>query len=102
VTEISPNLVRPNGEDRKDRNLLIAPIETSDAQKQLLLFDGHALAFTSWFASDSVEAKNGFFRMLNAAVRKYTPSHRHSGTSFTLRTKATGLRFLFDFWKNAT
>jgi DNA polymerase-1 len=55
--------------------LLIAPIETPDVQNKLLLFDGHALAFTSWFSSDSIEAKNGFFRMLHAAVRKYTPTH---------------------------
>lgn len=48
---------------------------SAHTQRRLLLFDGHALAFHSWFASGEIEAKSGFFKMVEKAIGKYAPSH---------------------------
>ncbi len=46
-----------------------------NAEKKLLLFDGHALAFHSWFTSYPNEVMPGFFRMLGSAVERHDPTH---------------------------
>lgn len=42
---------------------------------KLLIFDGHALAFHSWFTSEPTRALPGFFRMVNYAVERHGPTH---------------------------
>ena len=44
-------------------------------QKRLLLFDGHALAFHSWFTSYPNEVMPGFFRMERNAIERHNPTH---------------------------
>jgi len=44
-------------------------------QQRLLLFDGHALAFHSWFTSYPNEVMPGFFRMVSDAVERHDPTH---------------------------
>ena len=46
-----------------------------NAQRKLLLFDGHALAFHSWFTSYPNKVVPGFFRMLENSVEEHSPSH---------------------------
>ena len=46
-----------------------------DPTKRMLLFDGHALAFYSWFTSYPNRVVPGFFRMVNDAVEKHNPTH---------------------------
>ena len=46
-----------------------------NSQKQLLLVDGHALAFHSWFTSYPNEVMPGFFRMVSDAVERHDPTH---------------------------
>jgi DNA polymerase-1 len=43
--------------------------------KRLLLCDGHALAFYSWFTSEPTRVLPGFFRLLTGAIGKYAPTH---------------------------
>jgi DNA polymerase-1 len=43
--------------------------------KKLLLIDGHAVAFYSWFTSYPNEVIPGFFGMLENSIRKHTPTH---------------------------
>ena len=45
------------------------------SSRRLLLFDGHALAFYSWFTSFPPGVRSGFFSLLNGAVRDYAPTH---------------------------
>ena len=42
---------------------------------RLLLFDGHALAFHSWFTSYPNEVMPGFFRMVSSAIERHSPTH---------------------------
>lgn len=42
--------------------------------KHLLIFDGHALAFTSWFTSDPNKVPPGFFARFNNAIERYQPT----------------------------
>ncbi len=44
-------------------------------QKRLLLFDGHALAFHSWFTSYPNEVMPGFFGMVGSAIERHGPTH---------------------------
>ena len=44
-------------------------------QKRLLLFDGHALAFHSWFTSYPNEVMSGFFSMVGRAIERHDPTH---------------------------
>ena len=44
-------------------------------QKRLLLFDGHALAFHSWFSSYPNEVMSGFFSMVGRAIERHSPTH---------------------------
>lgn len=44
-------------------------------RKHLLLFDGHALAFHSWFTSEPARVLPGFFSMVSDAIDKYDPTH---------------------------
>lgn len=46
---------------------------TKNDDRHLLLLDGHALAFHSWFTDASVAS--GFFSLLNSAIDKYRPTH---------------------------
>ena len=48
---------------------------STNAEKKLLLFDGHALAFHSWFTSYPNEVMPGFFRMVRNAVERHSPTH---------------------------
>ena len=43
--------------------------------KRLLLFDGHALAFNSWFTSYPNRVTPGFFDMVRDSVKRYEPTH---------------------------
>jgi len=45
------------------------------SSKRLLLFDGHALAFHSWFTSDPNKVGPGFFEIMSDAIEKHTPTH---------------------------
>ena len=44
-------------------------------EKKLLLFDGHALAFHSWFTSEPPRVVPGFFRMVSDAIEEHAPTH---------------------------
>ncbi|MQF70183.1 hypothetical protein FIM12_07630 [SAR202 cluster bacterium AD-804-J14_MRT_500m] len=46
-----------------------------NAERKLLLFDGHALAFYSWFTSYPNEVVPGFFTMLEDSIEEHNPSH---------------------------
>ena len=48
---------------------------STNAEKKLLLFDGHALAFHSWFTSYPNEVMPGFFRMVGRAIERHDPTH---------------------------
>ena len=48
---------------------------STNAEKKLLLFDGHALAFHSWFTSYPNEVMAGFFRVVNGAIQRHEPTH---------------------------
>jgi len=48
---------------------------STNAEKKLLLFDGHALAFHSWFTSYPNEVMSGFFRMVGRAIERHDPTH---------------------------
>ena len=48
---------------------------STNAENKLLLFDGHALAFHSWFTSYPNEVMPGFFRMVGSAVERHAPTH---------------------------
>ena len=43
--------------------------------KRLLLFDGHALAFHSWFTSYPAKVIPGFFIMMKNAIKRHLPTH---------------------------
>ena len=45
------------------------------SSKRLLLFDGHALAFHSWFTSYPNEVMPGFFKIISNAIKKHIPTH---------------------------
>ena len=45
------------------------------SSKRLLLFDGHALAFHSWFTSYPNKVVPGFFKMMSDAIEKHIPTH---------------------------
>ena len=45
------------------------------SSKRLLLFDGHALAFHSWFTSYPNKVVPGFFEMMSDAIEKHSPTH---------------------------
>ena len=49
-------------------------LSTND-EKKLLLFDGHALAFHSWFTSYPNEVMPGFFGMVRKAIERHDPTH---------------------------
>ena len=46
-----------------------------DTNSRLLMFDGHALAFHSWFTSIPSRVTSGFFDLFTEAIEKYTPTH---------------------------
>lgn len=46
-----------------------------NASRKLLILDGHALAFHSWFTSYPNEVFHGFFTMLEDSVEGHNPSH---------------------------
>ena len=48
---------------------------STNAEKKLLLFDGHALAFHSWFTSYPNEVMSGFFSMVGRAIERHSPTH---------------------------
>jgi DNA polymerase-1 len=48
---------------------------STNAEKKLLLFDGHALAFHSWFTSYPNEVMHGFFGMVGRAIERHDPTH---------------------------
>ena len=48
---------------------------SANTGKKLLLFDGHALAFHSWFTSDPPRVVPGFFRMVSNAIEEHAPTH---------------------------
>ena len=48
---------------------------STNAEKKLLLFDGHALAFHSWFTSYPNEVMHGFFGMVGRAIERHSPTH---------------------------
>jgi len=48
---------------------------STNAENKLLLFDGHALAFHSWFTSYPNEVTAGFFRMVRNAIVRHSPTH---------------------------
>jgi DNA polymerase-1 len=48
---------------------------STNAEKKLLLFDGHALAFHSWFTSYPNEVMSGFFGMVGRAIERHDPTH---------------------------
>ena len=43
--------------------------------KRLLLFDGHAIAFHSWFTSIPNRVVPGFFRLVEDAIERHDPTH---------------------------
>ena len=47
----------------------------TNSSKRLLLFDGHALAFHSWFTSYPNKVMPGFFRIMRNAIKKHIPTH---------------------------
>ena len=48
---------------------------SSIPSKRLLLFDGHAIAFHSWFASSPNRVVPGFFDLLEDAIERHDPTH---------------------------
>ena len=46
-----------------------------NSKKHLVIFDGHALAFHSWFTSEPPEVMSGFFEMIDDAIVNHSPSH---------------------------
>lgn len=44
-------------------------------KNHLLILDGHALAFNSWFRNDPPDAVSGFFEMLEEAIENYNPTY---------------------------
>ncbi len=48
---------------------------STNAEKKLLLFDGHALAFHSWFTSYPNDVMPGFFGMVGRAIERHSPTH---------------------------
>ena len=48
---------------------------STTAEKKLLLFDGHALAFHSWFTSYPNDVMPGFFGMVGRAIERHSPTH---------------------------
>ena len=48
---------------------------SANGGKKLLLFDGHALAFHSWFTSYPNEVMSGFFSMVGRAIERHDPTH---------------------------
>ena len=48
---------------------------STNPEKKLLLFDGHALAFHSWFTSYPNEVMHGFFGMVGRAIERHAPTH---------------------------
>jgi len=49
--------------------------KVTHSSKRLLLFDGHALAFHSWFTSYPNKVVPGFFKMMSDAIEKHIPTH---------------------------
>ena len=47
----------------------------SKPEKRLLLIDGHAVAFHSWFSSYPNRVVPGFFKMLRASMKRHLPTH---------------------------
>lgn len=47
----------------------------SKPEKRLLLIDGHAVAFHSWFSNYPHRVVPGFFKMLRACMKRHLPTH---------------------------
>jgi len=43
--------------------------------EHLMIFDGHAVAFYSWFTSEPNRVQPGFFSLFERAINKYNPDH---------------------------
>ena len=46
-----------------------------DTTKRFLMFDGHALAFHSWFTTIPSRVTPGFYSLFTEAIEKYVPTH---------------------------
>lgn len=46
-----------------------------DTNGRLLMFDGHAMAFHSWFTTFPPRVGTGFFALMTEAIEKYDPTH---------------------------
>ena len=51
------------------------PMRAFDDRRLLVIVDGHAIAFHSWFSSGKTSVGPGFFQMLSDMVERHAPSH---------------------------
>ena len=48
---------------------------SNNSKNHLVVFDGHALAFHSWFTSEPPEVVSGFFEIVEEAIENHNPTH---------------------------